>query len=143
LHWSEQELIYADLDAALQSEDSLRAVVALLPKAHVDVLAVGLLSLSPNVRQHAVSIWERMQQFPSTARAFEALDIQMRRTFSRLVKRRDRESIAASGVSSVQRERDLWRSLTATINMEERGGGGVDGAGASTGGIEASESLFL
>lgn len=73
---TEIEMYYQQLEKYLHSEVSLQAMLVLLPESQggLTPFAAGLFHISPVVRYCTVLILDRIQTFPSTAPAFQALN---------------------------------------------------------------------
>jgi len=85
LHYSEAEGMYRDLERALRTDEALRALIGYFPPEQgVQLVAVGMLNSSPEVRAHALSIMRRLQQHSSTAVTFSFLSKLLRNQFARL-----------------------------------------------------------
>ena len=112
LHWTELELVYSELDDFLTAENNIQALVSVFPKSHIDVIALGMLSVSPNVRMCAHNILSRMNEYPSTQRIFMCLDSQLLRTFHRLCNKK------ANG--ALQQELHAWRGLANLAEADLR-----------------------
>ena len=85
LHYSEAEGMYRDLEQALRTDEALRALIGYFPPEQgVQLVAMGMLSSSPEVRAHALSIMRRLQQHSSTAVTFSFLSKLLRNQFARL-----------------------------------------------------------
>jgi len=85
LHYTEAEAIFRALDRALRTEQALRVLVGYFPPEQgVQLVAVGMLSSSPVVRAHALSIMQRLRATPSTRVTCTFLSKLLRSQYTRL-----------------------------------------------------------
>jgi hypothetical protein len=71
----EMQLAYQHLESHLLSEQSLQAMLTLLPEDQggLSPVAIGLFHKSPRIRLSALRLVRRVAQFPSTRSAYESL----------------------------------------------------------------------
>ena len=84
IHYTEIEIIFSDLQDALVTEMSLQVLLTIMPESEngLHSIAVGMLSISQNVRNAAYNILQRVTSFPSTSYAFYRLNPMLKASFA-------------------------------------------------------------
>jgi hypothetical protein len=92
---AEVEIIFAEIVSALPNEESVQALVSLMPESMdgLHPIAGGLLSSSPRVRMSTVHILRKVQMYTSTNPAIKAMNGLLLTAFARQVGRLDDGSL--------------------------------------------------
>ena len=94
---TEAPQIFSGILEALQSEDSVQALLWHLPQSlgGLDTLGMGLLHPNPSVRLSAVGIIEKVEEFPSTRIAVQLMNGALLVAFKKQLRLRDSGDLAS------------------------------------------------